>query len=292
MAEAAFVVPRRIEDAVAALSQPGAVALAGGTAVGVLVGQGLLEPSALVWLGRIPELSGVVRHGDHLAVGATVTLRELATDPTVRAEMPALAEAAASVGNTRVRAVATVGGALAHADPRQDLPPVLMACGAEAEVVGARGRRHLPVDQLATGFMSTALEPDDVVTTVNMPLPARRRCSYLRYTPASLDDYPTVVAAAAATFEGDRVSAARVAVGGAGPTAFCVPEAATLIGTVPSDRQVADVAEAAAGRAEPVSDRLGSAAYKRAMVVVWVRRALAACLSDPQAPVAAARRRR
>lgn len=283
MAEAVFVAPTRIEDAISALSRPGAVALAGGTSVGVLVGQGLLDPSALVWLGRIAELSGIVRDQDHLAIGAAVTLREVAGDATVRAELPALAAAAASIGNTRVRAVATVGGALAHADPRQDLPPVLMACGAEVEVSGTAGRRRLPVDQLATGFMSTVLEVDEVITAVRVPLVAGQRSSYFRYTPGSGDDYPTVVVAATAAFDAGRVTNVRVAVGGAGPTAFCVPEAATLTGAAPTAGRVANVAEAASRRAEPVGDRLGSAAYKRQMVAVWVRRALATCLVEPGA---------
>lgn len=280
MADAAFVTPLRIEDAVDALSQPGAVALSGGTAVGVLVGQGLLDPSTLVWLCRIPELSGITRDRDHLVIGASVTLRELAADPTVLRELPAVADAAGSVGNVRVRAVATVGGALAHADPRQDLPPVLMACGAHVEVCGKLGRRSLPVEQLAIGFMTTCLEPTDVITAVRVPLEPRRRCSYARYTPGSCDDYPTVVVAAATTTAGSQVTAARVAVGGAGPTAFCTPEATILVGQTPSAEQITQVARAAAGHAQPVDDRLGSAGYKRDMVAVWVRRVLRACLGE------------
>ena len=279
--EAAFLAPETLEAAVEALGTPGAVAVSGGTSIGLLLGQGLLSPSALVWLGRIPELSVLEPADGALSIGAATTLATLATDPRVRAVAPALADAAGSVGNTRVRAVATVGGALAHADPRQDVPPALLALDANVEVMGRQGRRRLAVDELIDGFMSTTLLPDEVITRVQVPLPDGRRSAYLRFTPGSADDYPTVAAAAAVAI-GDGVPvAATLAMGGAAPAPYLVPEADRLR-EVPEARWaevVAQVADAAARRADPVDDRLGSAAYKRRMVAVWARRALEQCLS-------------
>lgn len=274
LAEPSFVVPATVEEAVAALADEEAVAVAGGTSIGLLVGQGLLAPSALVWLGRIPELTEVTVRDGNLVLGAGVTLWDLAAHPDVRRHLPALADAAGSVGNVRVRAVATVGGALVHADPRQDLPPVLIAYDAQVEVAGPEGRRHLPVDELVTGFMSTSLVPGEVVTSVAVPLVAGRRGCYHRFTPGSSDDYPTVAVAATVTVAEGTVVGARVAVGGAGPRAFLVPEAGALAGTPAHRAPLATVAAAAAERAEPVDDRLGSAAYKRRMASVWVRRVL------------------
>ncbi len=278
--EAAFLVPGTVEAAVEALGAAGAVAVAGGTSIGLLVGQGLLAPSVLVWLGRIPELS-VLEEGDgQMSIGATTTLATLAAHPRVRTAVPALADAAASVGNTRVRAVATIGGALGHADPRQDLPPALLALDARVEVAGGRGRRHLAIDELIDGFMSTDLGPDEVITAVRVPLVDGRRSCYLRFTPGSADDYPTVAVAATAEVADGVPTAVRLAIGGAGPAAYLVPEAEQVEGA-PEGRwaaEVAEVAEAAARRADPVDDRLGSAAYKRRMVAVWARRALERCL--------------
>lgn len=285
LAEPSFVVPASVDEAVAALADEEAVAVAGGTSIGLLVGQGLLAPSALVWLGRIPELTEVAVRDGRLVLGAGVTLWDLAAHPDVRRHLPALAAAADVVGNVRVRAVATVGGALAHADPRQDLPPVLLAHDAEVEVAGPGGRRQLPVDELVTGFMSTSLAPGEVLTSVSVPLVAGRRGRYRRFTPGSADDYPTVAVAAALTVADGAITAARVAVGGAGPRAFLVPEAEALVGS-PADASrapLAVVAAAAAERAEPVDDRLGSAAYKRRMAAVWVRRVLEECCAGPDA---------
>lgn len=291
-AEPDFIAPATVEAAVAALASPDAVAVAGGTSIGLLVGQGLLAPSALVWLGQVPELRRIDVEADRVVLGAGVTLAEVAAHPTVRAELPALAAAAGAVGNVRVRAVATLGGALAHADPRQDVPPALVALGASAEVAGVAGRRWLPVEGLATGFLSTVLQPDELVTAVAVPRSAARN-RYYRFTPGSVDDYPTVAAAVALQTAGDRVTAARVAVGGAGPTVYAVPAAAGLVhgpswASPAAVATVAEVADAAAQLAEPVDDRLGSAAYKRRMVAVWVRRVLLDALAEPVAaePVA------
>lgn len=277
--ETAFVTPATVEEAVGVLAGPEAVALAGGTSVGMLVGQRLIEPSVLVWLSRIPELRGISRRGDRIVIGACVTLRELLTDRHLAATFPAVTAAAAAVGNTRVRAVATVGGALAHADPRQDLPPALLAHDAEVELASARGRRWLPLSELASGFMSTVLDPGELITAVSMPVVTGRRSSYHRYAPGSSDDYPTVAVAAAVTAAGGTITAARVAVGGVGPTAYLVPESAGLIGGEAPPAARAAVARAAVERSSPADDRLGSAAYKRAVLPIWVERALASCLT-------------
>lgn len=260
--------------------------VAGGTSVGLLVGQRLIAPSVLVWLGRIPGLDEIrVRDGGLLTIGASATLRALATSPVIAREVPALAAAAAAVGNIRVRAVATIGGALAHGDPRQDLPPVLLALDAHVTLDGPAGRRQVQVRDLFTGFLETVAAPDEVLTEVSIPLVAGRRSAYCRFTPASAADYPTVGVAATVTAGLDgSITAATVALGAAGPTAIRVPEAADALDALPRRTSteltaaIDAVAEAASSRADPTSDRQGSAAYKRAMVKVWTRRALAACL--------------
>lgn len=277
--EPAFETPTTVEEAVAAMGAEDAVALAGGTSVGLLIGQGLLAPERLVWLGRIPELSGVVVQDGHLVAGAGVTLWDLADHPGVRQHLPAVASAAGSVGNVRVRAMATLGGALAHADPRQDLPPVLLAHDARVEVAGPDGRRQVGVDELVTGFMSTSLGPQELVTSVAVPLVPGQRARYRRFTPGSADDYPTVAVAATVTVVDGDVTAVRVAVGGAAPCPYLVPEARALVGTPAGAAALDEVAAAAAERAAPVDDRLGSAAYKRRMAAVWVRRVLDECLA-------------
>ena len=280
-AEPAFVAPDTVEEAVGALLADGALAVGGGTSVGLLLGQSLIEPDVLVWLGRIPALRAITVDRGQLNAGATVTLRELSRHPAVRSSLPALAAAAGIVGNPRIRAVATVGGAVAHADPRQDLPPVLVALDAAVEITGPAGTRTVPAAGLATGPMETVLLPGELITSVRIPIAPALRSAYLRFTPGSAADYPTVGAAAAARRDPEgTLSSVRLALAAVGPTVLAVPEAAELVGQrAPSAAAVAEVAAAAARRALPAGSRLGSARYVRAMAAVWARRVLTDCLS-------------
>jgi aerobic carbon-monoxide dehydrogenase medium subunit len=281
VAEPMFVAPATVPEALRALRADGALAVGGGTSIGLLVGQSLIEPAALVWLGRIPALRGITADHGHLSAGAAVTLRELSRHPVVRSSLTALASAAGIVGNPRIRAVATVGGALAHADPRQDLPPALVALGAVVEIAGPAGTRTVPAAEMATGPMETALLPGELITSVRIPLVPALRSVYLRFTPGSAADYPTVAAATAASRAPDgTLASVTLALAAVGPTVLAVPEAAELAGQrAPSAAAVAAVADAAARRAMPAGSRLGSARYVREMAAVWARRALTDCLS-------------
>lgn len=279
----AFRVPTTVPEALDDIADGESTVLAGGTSVALLIGQALIEPSKLVLLTRIPALRSLTVDLDARLVrmGAAVTLREIAVHSEIRAAFPALAAAAGAVGNPRVRSVATVGGALAHADPRQDLPPVLLALGAQVTIAGPSGTRTVPLAGFATGFMETTLGPDELIVEVALPLLAGQRSHYARFTPQSMADYPTVgVAAALRWGEDDTILEAAVALGGVGATAIGVDDARLLAGVAASEVHdaIAEVAQRAADVAEPSDDRRGSAAYKRAMVTVWTERALVSCL--------------
>lgn len=276
----AFVAARTLAEAVEHLAgDEEAVAVSGGTSIGILTGQGLIRPSKLVWLGKVPGLDSISASDGHLSIGAAVTLRQIYRDPQVRTSFPALAKAASVVGNPRVRAVATIGGAIAHGDPRQDVPPALLALGATVQVTGPSGDRQVPLEGFFTGFMETALGEAELITGVSIPVVQGQRSVYSRFTPGSLSDYPTVGVAACVTRDGAAVTGARLALGGVGPTALVISEAATLAGEDDLDR----IGRAAAEGVQPVDDRLGSAGYKRAMADVWTRRTLAACMAGSAA---------
>jgi carbon-monoxide dehydrogenase medium subunit len=281
-----FVRPGSLEEALSELADPGAMALGGGTSVVMFLKNGMIQPDKLVFVGGLGALSGVTRGpaGD-IRLGGTTTLRDLARSPVVGEAAPALATAASQVGNPRVRAVATVGGALAHADPRQDLPPVLLALDASATVAGRGSERNVPLAEFFRGFMETAVREDELITEVVIPPAGQQRHSvYARFTPASEDDYPTVgVAVSVGVAPDGTVQTARVALGGVADTPILVPEANGLLaGGRPGDADVRAVAEAAEAACRPTSDRRGSTSYKKAMAVVWTRRAVLACLEQAQ----------
>jgi carbon-monoxide dehydrogenase medium subunit len=278
-----FRAPDSIDGALEELAADGSVALAGGTSLVLMLKQDLVPASRVVWLGRISGLRGISSSPEGaLAIGATTTVAEIAASSDVQRLQPALAEAAAHVGNPRVRAVATLGGGLVHADPRQDLPPVLLALGASATVRGRHGEREVSLERFFNGLMETDVADGEILTRVTVPAapPGRRSC-YMRFTPASEDDFPTVGVAAALDLDPDgSVRAAAVGLGGVAGRPVLVEEAAGILaGRRPGAAEVAELAAAAERACDPVDDQRGSPAYKRAMARVWTRRALERLLS-------------
>lgn len=281
--ELSFSAPTTVADALDQLSGDASMAIAGGTSLTILMKNGFIDVDQLVYLGRIPELAGVGQRADGaVRLGATATLREVSRSPVVRSALPVLAYAAEQVGNPRVRAVATVGGAVVHGDSRQDLPPVLLALEARVGIAGPSGTREVPMSQFFLGFMETALDEDELVMDVVVPTEATRRAVYCRFTPGSEDDYPTVgIAAALSLGTGGTVARARIGLGGVAPTAILAEDAASMLeGRTPDAALIRRAAAAAAAGSNPSDDQRGSASYKRAMVEVWTRRALERCLAS------------
>jgi carbon-monoxide dehydrogenase medium subunit len=287
-ADLEFSAPATLAEALSEMAgDEDVIALGGGTSVGLLLKNELIEPRKIVWLARIPELRSLTVGADgELVLGATATLHEIAASPLVRHDYPALAHAAGQVGNPRVRAVATLGGALAHSDARQDVPPVLYALHARVRIAGQAGRRDVPVSEFHTGFMETVLAPGELITGVVIPALPGRRTAYARFTPGSAEDYPTVSAAAAVTRDSSgSVTRAVLAVGGAGPVPLLVTEMTALLGPEPGETEIEMAARAAEAAARPLDDQRGSARYKKAMAAEWSARVLRACLDPGHPPV-------
>jgi aerobic carbon-monoxide dehydrogenase medium subunit len=273
-----FLAPHTLPEALDLLAADETIALAGGTAVIPMMKTNLLAPRRVVWLGRVRQLRAMqVGPTGSLQVGAGCTLTEVARSPVVAGGWPEVARVAGGIGNVRVRAVATVGGHLAHADPDQDLPPLLLALDAEVHLEGPRGRRTLPLARFFIDYMETALLPGELITTVVVPpLPPQARALYLKFTPRSLDDFPTVGVAGYLRMSVDRtVSQVRVALAGVATTPMLVRGAAeALAGRRPTADALAEAASAAAAEAAPWDDHRGTVGYKRAMSRVWTRRCL------------------
>src|SRR4051794_31059028 len=172
VASFALHAPSSVDEAVATLARYEGEArpIAGGTALVLMLRQGLIAPPAVVRLDRLPNLTGIAVEGDTLRLGALATLRAVGDSPVVRERLPLLAGACALVGNIRVRNAATIGGNLCEADYASDPPGVLVALDARVVVQGSGGRRELPVAELIADFYETSLAPDELVTEVRVPL--------------------------------------------------------------------------------------------------------------------------
>ena len=280
-AEKYFIRPGSLAEAVAALAEPGTMLVGGGTAVTLLLKNRLIEPERLVWIGGLADMSGIsVAPDGAITIGATTTLRELHRSDVLRRSDAVLGEAAGKVGNPRVRAVATLGGAVVHGDPRQDLPPVLLAQRARLEVLSRDGGRSIELSAFFLGFMETALGEEEIITSVQIPSRANWHDAYTRFTPGSEDDYPSVgVAVSLALGHNGRIEDAEIALGGVDSTAILVKEAAAaLLGTPGSLQDRAAAARFAAAACNPGDDQRGRAQYKRDMVGVWTERTIERCL--------------
>src|SRR5690606_39019414 len=160
----------------------GTKVVSGGTALVLMMRQGLVTPQSLVALWRIPGLAGITRAGDVLRIGATTTLAEVAASPLVRSVAPSLAHACSVVGNPRIRNVATLGGNLAEADYASDPPAALASLGARCHATGPDGTREIPVRDLVTGFYETVLDHAELITHVDVPIAGPgRRATYLKF---------------------------------------------------------------------------------------------------------------
>ena len=272
--------PRALDEALAILQDFGdeARAVAGGTALVTMMRQRLVRPGCLVSLRDIPGLGGIEATNGAVRLGALVTHREAERSPWLGERLPVLAETFRRVGTVRIRHMATVGGALAHADPNQDPPVTLLALEARVEIRRAGGRRELPLGEFFRDYYETALEPGELVAGITVPLlPAASGASYVKFLPRTADDYATVAVAAIVTLEpdGERCREGRIALGSVATTPLRARAAEALLRGERLDERVLRAAgEAARGATDPLSDHRGSAAYKREMTVVMVGRAL------------------
>jgi carbon-monoxide dehydrogenase medium subunit len=275
-----YAAPRTLDEALAVLREHGdeARVIAGGTALVTMMRQRLVSPGYLVSLREISGLDRIEAANGGLRIGALVTHREVETSPLVREWIPILAETFRRVASVRIRHMATVGGALAHADPNQDPPVTLIALGARVGIRGAGGDRDLPVEEFFRDYYESALEPGEVVTSVIVPrLPVASGAAYVKFLPRTADDYATVAVAAILSVEpdGERCHTARIALGSVGVTPIRARAAEALLAGQRFGAEVLQAAgEAVKGAVDPLSDHRGSAAYKREMAAVMVGRAL------------------
>jgi carbon-monoxide dehydrogenase medium subunit len=242
---------------------------AGGTFLGILMNQGLVAPAALLSLGRLAGLRGVDVVDGELRLGAMVTHRTIEQHPAIRAGWPMLARAFALVASRRVRAVATVGGVLADADYASDPPAAMSVLGARAILRSGRGERSVSMEELILGYYTTCIEPDELLVEVRVP-PSPARAVYRKFVSRSSEDRPCVTVAAA--HDGGALALAVGAVAER-PQRFddlCAVSLEDLRGA----ECRAEVARAYAARVEPIADVRGSAAYRRRVCAVEVRRAL------------------
>lgn len=254
------------DEAISLLGEHGdeAKLLAGGHSLLPLMKLRLATPGVLIDVGRLSDLSYVRDGGDHIAVGALTRHRDVETSEVLQAEVPILAHVASLVGDPQVRHRGTIGGSIAHGDPASDLPAVALACGATLVAKGPGGEREIAATDFFTGFLETALAPNELLTEIRFPKAAGGGWSYQKFQRRAQD---WAIVGVAAVRNGS-TGVALVNMASTLVRATAVEEA------LAGGASVEDAAQQADAGLDPPSDLNASVEYRRHLAKVLVRRAL------------------
>jgi carbon-monoxide dehydrogenase medium subunit len=269
--------PSTVDEAVALLGRLGdeAKVLAGGHSLVPAMRFRLAQPRYLVDINRIEELAQIREEGDSLVIGALTRESEIEHSALIAERYPLLADAGRVIADPLVRNRATVGGNLAHADPANDHPAVMLAYAATLVARGPGGRREIAADDFFVGLFETAMEPDEILVEIRIPAPAPGSGGAYEKFERKVGDYAVSAAAVQLTVSGDRCTAARIGLTNvsAVPMRATAAEAA-LVGNAITDEVIEAAGQAAADECDPSADLRGSVAYKRDLTRVLVKRAI------------------
>ena len=271
-----YVAPRTIDEAVAELARggPDAKVLAGGQSLVPLLNFRLARPSLLVDLNRIPELSYVEPRDGGTAIGAMTRQSRIERDPGLAHGQPLLHEAIGWVGHTAIRTRGTLGGSLAHADPAAELPAAAVCLGARFDVVGPRGRRTVAAEDFFLGYLTTALDPDEILVETWLPslLPSTGQ-AWLEFARRH-GDFALVGVGVSLSVDRDSVRDARIVLTGVGGAPARAREAETLLVGGSVSERVGAAADAARSAIDPEADIHASKEYRAHLAGVLTERAI------------------
>ncbi|HLY65734.1 MAG TPA: xanthine dehydrogenase family protein subunit M [Chloroflexota bacterium] len=273
-----YLAPTTIDEAVALLHQyaddDGKV-LAGGQSLVPLMNFRLAKPKWLVDINGIEALDYIREEGDWLAIGAITRERDVEKSALIAQHCPLLAEVSRWIGHVTIRNRGTLGGCIAHNDPTGEYPLAAMLLGAEVTAQGPNGSRTMPIQDFLITFLTTALEPNEVLTQVRFPKMAKITGWAFQEFARRHGDFAIVETGVMLTLDNGAVQDARIAIGGAAPVAFRATAGEDVLkGEKLTDELIAQAAEKAGEMTEPESDIHGSAEYRTHLAKVLTRRAL------------------
>ena len=275
MSSLSYAAPTSVDEAVKLLAGASGLAkvLAGGTDLLVQLRAGRVKPDLIVDVKKIPGIMGIRQGADGgYIVGAATPGAEVEAHAGMTATWPGVVEALDLIGSTQVQGRCTLAGNLCNASPAADSVPAMFAAGAIAVVVGGKGTREVPVEQIPTGPGRTSLAKDEFIVEFRLPpRPARSGDAYLRFIPRTEMDIAVVGCGISVTLDANGVcTAARVALGAVSPTVILVQAAADiLIGHTLDAETLAKLDAAAQAAAKPISDKRGTIEYrtKRSQII-------------------------
>lgn len=258
------------DEAISLIGQHGddAKFLAGGHSLLPLMKLRLAQPSVLVDIGRIKDLSYIRDAGDHIAIGALTRHMDIEGSSVLAEHAPLLAHAAGHVGDPQVRHRGTIGGSICHSDPASDLPATTLALGATYVAQGPNGSREIPAGEFFQGFLETALAPDEMLTEIRVPKMQGAGWNFQKFNRRAQDW--AIVGVAAWRRDGQ----SGIGLVNMGSTPIL---ASSVSNALAQGASVTEAAQLAADEAEPQGDLNASPEYRVHLAKVLVRRALEAC---------------
>ena len=249
--------------------------LGGGTGLLVKLKMGMVEPDLVVDVKHIAKANEIQTTAKGFSIGAAVPGARLTEHKALTKAWPGVVEAANLIGSDQIQGRCTLAGNLCNASPAADSVPAMIAAGAKAVIVGAKKRRTVPVEKVATGPGQTCLGSDELIESITLPKPGPRTGdAYLRFIPRTEMDIAVVGVAVCVTLERGRVKTARVALGAVAPTAILVPAAArALVGTSLDDGGLEKLARACSAACTPIADKRGTVEYRTRLAGVLAKRA-------------------
>ncbi len=269
--------PRSVADAVKLLGDlgPDAKLLAGGHSLLPMMKLRFAAPAHLIDLGRVPGLRGIAEVGAEIRIGAMTTEDDLLRSPLLASKLPLLVEGARQIADPQVRCKGTIGGDIAHGDPGNDHPALMLALGASFVLAGPRGERVVAADGFFQGLYATLLEPDEILTEIRVPVPAAGSGWAYRKLKRKTGDFATAATAVQLRMQGGVVAAVGMALTNVAPTAVKARAAEDfLVGKPLDDASIGEAARLAMSLCDPAPDQRGDAEYKTAMCGEMTRRAL------------------
>jgi len=277
-----YLRPKTLPEAIGMLQQYGedAKILSGGQSLIPMMKLRLARPGYLVDINRITGLAHIKEEGGYLKIGGLTREAELEASPLVRAKYQIIIDTAHVIADPQVRNLATVGGNLAHGDPANDHPATMVALGAQVVATGAKGERVIPIEEFFLTLFSTALQHDEILTEIRIPIPPPRSGGVYLKLERKVGDFATAAVAVQITLD-DKGACQKVGIGltNVGPTPVKARKAEDFLrGKKLDEANIAQAAQLAADEADPSADLRGPVEYKKGLVKELAKRALTRAL--------------
>ena len=279
MGQPEYFTPKSLEEAISLLSEYGEKAeiIAGGTDSLVRMKKGVTPPDLFINIGEIQEMD-YIRHDDKdgLRIGARTPIHSIVNSSLIKEKFGVIAHAAATLGTPTIRRQATIGGNLCNAAPSADMAPPLIVLKAQIKIQGSNGQKVMPVEDFFTGPGQTRINRNEILTEIQIPNPIpNSNAVYLKQKRSRGADLAIVGVAASVIMDGKVIKNAKIALGAVAPTPIRANKVEKLLnGKNPDDKLLDACGESALIESSPIDDVRSSAAYRKKLIKVLVKRAI------------------